>query len=232
MKWRNKLKIGKSISIISILIIGLIGIALAAGTSGMAGKAYTGCLSDHGKFYFFNVGLDPLHHCKKGDIQDSFYNRAFVDNIAIRVSIIENNTTNANINPETFEINTSHGNITLAQLAEIQPGLGTVMIEYATRFWSMYYAAKSGNWDLAEYQMKEQLEIQEVGEITRPARAPLLKSFESAFLVPLNNTINAKDFNAFQTAYNTTIDGCNGCHTAAGFGFIKYALPSSPPNIP
>ncbi|MCX9011564.1 MAG: hypothetical protein OIN66_10645 [Candidatus Methanoperedens sp.] len=136
------------------------------------------------------------------------------------------------INPAEFKINTSHGNITLAQLAEIQPGLGTVMMEYANRFWSMYYAAKSNNWDLAGYQLKEAIEIQEVGETTRPARAPMLKAFESSFLGTLNNTINAKDFNAFQTAYNNTIDGCNSCHIATGFPYIKYTLPSSPPNIP
>ncbi len=136
------------------------------------------------------------------------------------------------INPEEVIINTSHGNLTLAQLAEIQPGLGTVMMEYAHRFWSMYYAAKSGNWDLAAYQMKEALEIQEVGETTRPARAPMLKAFESSFLDPLNNTINAKNFSTFQAAYNNTVGGCNGCHAASGFPYINYTLPSSPPNIP
>jgi hypothetical protein len=136
------------------------------------------------------------------------------------------------INPEEVIINTSHGNLTLAQLAEIQPGLGTVMMEYANRFWSMYYAAKSGNWDLAAYQMKEAIEIQEVGETTRPARAPMLKAFESSFLEPLNNTINAKNFSAFQTAYTNATGGCNSCHVANGFPYINYTLPSSPPSIP
>jgi hypothetical protein len=127
---------------------------------------------------------------------------------------------------------TTHGSITLDQIAEIQPGLGTVMMEYGNRFWSMYYVAKSGNWELAQYQMKEMLEIQEVGETTRTNRASSLKNFEASFLVPLNTTMNAKDWNAFQTAYNNTIDGCNGCHVANGFPYIKYTLPSSPPNIP
>src|SRR5262249_49185828 len=65
----------------------------------------------------------------------------------------------------------------LKTLAEIQPGMGTVMMEYSTRYTNMYYAAKGGNWDLAGYQMKEALEIQEVGETTRPARAGGLKAF-------------------------------------------------------
>ena len=129
-------------------------------------------------------------------------------------------------------ITTTHGTITLDRIAEIQPGLGTVMIEYGTRFYTMYYAAKSGNWDLAQYQMKEALEIQEVGEYTRPGRAASLKNFEASFLETLNTTMNSKDWNAFQTTYNNTIDGCNGCHVANGFPYIKYTLPSSQPNLP
>ena len=50
----------------------------------------------------------------------------------------------------------------LKTLAAVQPGLGTVMIEYANRYSNIYYAAKGGNWPLAAYQLKEALEIQEV----------------------------------------------------------------------
>jgi hypothetical protein len=48
-------------------------------------------------------------------------------------------------------------------LSDLQPGLGTVMIEYGDRFTNMYYAAKGRNWDLAAYMLKEAKEIQEVG---------------------------------------------------------------------
>src|SRR6478752_3118264 len=89
----------------------------------------------------------------------------------------------------------------LKTLAEIQPGLGTVMIEYSTRYTDMYYAAKGGNWDLAGYQLKEALEIQEVGETTRPARAAGLKAFETAYLEPLDASIKAKDFDGFDKTF-------------------------------
>jgi hypothetical protein len=46
----------------------------------------------------------------------------------------------------------------LEELAEIQPGLGTVMIEYGNRYTNMYHAAKGGDWKLAAYQLKEALE--------------------------------------------------------------------------
>src|SRR6266498_2737545 len=104
----------------------------------------------------------------------------------------------------------------LNALAEIQPGLGVVMIEYANRYTNMYYAAKGGNWDLAAYQLKEAREAQEVAETTRPARAPGLKSFESSYLDPLEQAIKAKDFKKFSAAFDAGVKGCNGCHAGQG----------------
>lgn len=115
----------------------------------------------------------------------------------------------------------------LDTLAEIQPGMGTVMIEYSNRYTNTYYAAKGGNWDLAAYQLKEALEIQEVGETTRPKRAGALKAFETAYLEPLDAAIKAKDFAAFDKAFKAGIQGCNGCHASQGFPFIKYELPAA-----
>lgn len=113
----------------------------------------------------------------------------------------------------------------LKTLAEIQPGLGTVMIEYGNRYTNMYHAAKGGNWGLAGYQLKEALEIQEVGEATRPGRAAALKAFETAYMEPLEKAIEAKDFEKFNTAFKAGIEGCNGCHASQGFPYIKYELP-------
>lgn len=116
----------------------------------------------------------------------------------------------------------------LKALAELQPGLGTVMIEYGARYTNAYYAARGGNWDLASYQIKEAREIQEVGETTRPARAQALKAFEKSYLDPLDEAIKAKDFKKFDAAFKAGIRGCNGCHMSQGFPYIKYQLPKGP----
>ena len=116
----------------------------------------------------------------------------------------------------------------LKTLAEIQPGLGTVMIEYATRYTTAYYAAKGGNWDLAAYQLKEAREIQEVGETTRPERAQALKGFEKSYIDPLDEAIKAKDLKKFDKAFKDGIQGCNACHIGQGFPYIKYQLPREP----
>ena len=83
---------------------------------------------------------------------------------------------------------------------------------------------------MAAYQLKEMREIQEVGEITRPPREKPLKAFESAFLDPLDKAIAAKDAAKFETAFQSAHQGCNACHAASGFGYIKYELPSASPS--
>jgi hypothetical protein len=123
--------------------------------------------------------------------------------------------------------------LTLQQLSDIQPGLGTIMIEYGRRMGHVWFAEQAANWDFAQYQLTEMREIQEVGETTRPARAPALKSFESQFLDPLEEQIKAKNSAQFENAYRSAIQGCNSCHgsqTSAdwpqGFTFIKVQVPT------
>jgi hypothetical protein len=134
--------------------------------------------------------------------------------------------------PEEITLKTKHDILTLGQIAELQPGLGTVMIEYGNRYYVMYYAAKSGNWELAKYQLKEAREIQEVGEATRPERAPLLKAFEESYLDPLDKAIDAEDWSQFEMTYNKGIEGCNNCHATTGFPYIKFTLPPNQPELP
>ncbi|MCL5734366.1 MAG: S-layer homology domain-containing protein [Actinobacteria bacterium] len=120
-------------------------------------------------------------------------------------------------------------------LWNIQPGLGTVMIEYGNRMARLWFAGNAGNWDMAQYQLDEMVEIQEVGETTRPARKAMLKAFEDSFLTPLGTTIAAQDKPAFTTAFNNMIAGCNGCHAASAsadwnsYQFVKIQKPTNDP---
>jgi len=114
----------------------------------------------------------------------------------------------------------------------IQPGLGTVMIEYDTRIGNTWWSVDAGNWDMAAYQLKEMTEIQEVGEVTRPGRADALKKFEQDSLEPLIAAVKAKDKAAFTDAYDKAITGCNKCHgeqkdnAGNSFKFVKITRPA------
>jgi hypothetical protein len=58
----------------------------------------------------------------------------------------------------------------------------------------------------------------------------LWKSFYEQTVAPLNKAIRAKDWNAFDTAYNGAISDCNGCHIGAGYKFIEVTKLSAPPD--
>jgi hypothetical protein len=122
-----------------------------------------------------------------------------------------------------------HKTLTIEALSGIQPGMGTVMMEYGHRFYVLYYAAKANNWELAEYELHEQLEIQEIGETTRPNYAKRLKAFEDAYLSKLEKTIKMKKWPEFKKMYAEVTDACNRCHTETGHGYIHYKLPAIPP---
>ncbi len=116
----------------------------------------------------------------------------------------------------------------LDAIAAIQPGLGTVMIEYGNRFTDAYFAARGGNWGLAQYQLNEMIEIQEVGEITRPRHADALKGFEDGYLAPLKEAVENKDFTGFDEAFRDAVAGCNDCHVGTEHAYVKYVLPQVP----
>lgn len=130
------------------------------------------------------------------------------------------------------KLNTNDQNLTLWK---IQPGLGTVMIEYGNRMARLFFAGNAGNWDMATYQIAEMKEIQETGEITRPNRADPLKAFETSYLDPVDAAAKAKDASAFVATFNAMIDGCNGCHAAASsatyssYEFIEVQIPEADP---
>lgn len=110
-------------------------------------------------------------------------------------------------------------------LSSIQPGLGAIMHEFGNRFTQMHFAANGGNWGLAQYELKEMLEAQEIAEITRPKRAAMLKAFEESYLAPLGESIEKQNIALFNRRFKGAVTGCNACHTALGFQFIQYRLP-------
>jgi len=127
-------------------------------------------------------------------------------------------------------IQTKHNkNLTLQAIADIQPGLGTIMIEFGHRFYVSYYAAKANNWKLAEYEIHELIEALEIAETTRPKYSSQLKKFESNSLAKLQNSIQKKDWNLFKGNYQKTTIACNTCHKENAHPYIQYSLPLEAP---
>src|SRR5207245_3554471 len=50
---------------------------------------------------------------------------------------------------------TKHGALTVDESAAMQPGMARLMDELSRRYWTLFYAAKARNWELANYMAKE-----------------------------------------------------------------------------
>jgi hypothetical protein len=125
------------------------------------------------------------------------------------------------------------------------PKFAIPMREVGDRFQNMYFAAKGENWGLAAYMSKYMNGAMNPAKVTKPNEYQAWKGFYENTFAPVNKAIEAKDFKAFESAYNSAITACNGCHTGMSYGFIKvvkmgapadsgidYTLKSNPGDVP
>ena len=124
---------------------------------------------------------------------------------------------------------TRHTQLSLDQLAELQPGLGQLMPQISERYWILYYAARGGNWALAHYQLRGIRTLMRVGETTRPKMADRLKAFQEGHLGAVEKAIEARDWNAFEKAYTEGIEAANRNHATTGHPEIVWKLSPTPP---
>jgi hypothetical protein len=124
---------------------------------------------------------------------------------------------------------TKHGELTLDQLAELQPGLGQLMPLVSDRYWVMYYAAQGGNWALAQYELNGLRSLWKKMSATRPKFKSMLENFARMVFDPLEKQITARDFAAFDRIYRDGIDRANKMHVATDHPEIIWKLPPNPP---
>ena len=137
---------------------------------------------------------------------------------------------------------------TQAQLDAIKatvPKFAIPMREVGDRFQNMYFAAKDGNWGLAEYMAKYMNGAMNPAKLTKPDEYKTWKNFYEGRFAAVEKTIQAKDAAGFESAYTKVIDDCNSCHKKMGYAFIKvvklkapadpgidYTLKSEPGDVP
>ena len=124
---------------------------------------------------------------------------------------------------------TKHGELTLDQLAELQPGLGTLMRDVSDRYWILYYAAQGGNWSLAAYQLRGLRSLWKKMSLTRPKYTAMLADYATKIFDPLDQQISGRNFAEFERIYREGIDLANKLHVATKHGEIVWKLPAQPP---
>lgn len=124
---------------------------------------------------------------------------------------------------------TGHREMTLEEVAVIQPGLGRIMPDIGQRTWKLYYAAKAKNWPLAKFEWKEIQELMELGAFTRPKHEEALNKFLAENWPEVGKAIDSQDFPTFEQAFKKTIEQANAYHELKEKPYIRWKLPDQPP---
>ncbi len=124
---------------------------------------------------------------------------------------------------------TKHGELTLDQLAEIQPGMSRLMVELANRFTIMVHAGRAGNWGLSHFQFRQARGLFKVMATVRPKYAEPLEAFEKDFMGAIEQAIQAKDRAALDVAAERAVQESDAQHARFGYAYIRYRIPKDPP---
>ena len=123
---------------------------------------------------------------------------------------------------------TPHGEVTIDQLAEIQPGMAAIMKVVGERFTETYYAAKGGNWKLAAHYLNQLRAQFRIAKVTRPKFADDLTAFDRDYLQPIFKAIHDQDWTEFVAAFKKGEEGSDVYHDKRGYPHIRYLLPKEP----
>jgi hypothetical protein len=127
------------------------------------------------------------------------------------------------------EITIKGGSFDLSDLGHLMPGMAEIMPLVGERIWKCYYAAKAHNRKLAAFQLKEAVNLMQKGSILRPKYEEDIDAFTTGVVASLQASIEAEDWDAFETTFNTMVDQANAYHEKYDKSFLRWQLPSTPP---
>jgi hypothetical protein len=116
------------------------------------------------------------------------------------------------------------------------PGLGEIMTLQQMRHTKLWLAGEAGNWDLANYEIKELgegfddvVKFHPTHEDAPVAPKDAIPRMVHGPVGDLQAAITKKDKPAFEAGYDALTKACNDCHSAMNFGFNVVQRPTSNP---
>ncbi len=126
-------------------------------------------------------------------------------------------------------IDTGKSHLTLDELGHVQPGMARVMPEVGARIWKCFYAGKAKNKPLAAFQLKEAVNLMEMGVLLRPKYTDNMYKFIEEQVDVVKKAIDAEDWDAFEAAFHEMIDCANAYHEVYDKPYLKWKIPDMPP---
>ena len=120
--------------------------------------------------------------------------------------------------------------LTLDELALMQPGMDRLMAEVGPRVHRLYYAARAGNWRLADYFFRSVVKQLKLCATSRPKYDADMLRYLDEDCEPVREAIRARDLAAFESAYDAMVDRANHYHEVFGKPYIRWVTPAAPPD--
>ena len=113
------------------------------------------------------------------------------------------------------------------------PGLEQFMNMILIEHNKLWFAARSHNWPLADYELGEIKEIMgDVQDLVPTFKnlplADMLDAVVTKEIAALEKSIEAKDYKGFMAGYDRLTQACNACHQSTGNGFVVIKRPTQP----
>lgn len=134
------------------------------------------------------------------------------------------------MDPDQIIVNNGKRDLTLSELARMQPGMDRLMAEVGPRLHRCYHAALAGNWPLAAYFSKSAVKQLALSAKSRPKYEPEMTAYLRDDYGPVTAAIKARDVVAFQVAWTTMVDRANVLHAFFGKPYIGWKTPAQPPD--
>jgi len=134
------------------------------------------------------------------------------------------------VTDHTHVVNNGKRDLTIDELAAMQPGMDRLMAELTPRMQRLYHAARAGNWPLAAYFYKSVVKQLRLCVFARPKYDPEMTAYIAEDCEPVRRAIKACDGAAFEAAYAVMVDRANHFHEVFGKPFIRWVTPPDPPD--
>ena len=126
-------------------------------------------------------------------------------------------------------VNNGKRDLTIDELALMQPGMDRLMAEVGTRTHRLYFAAQARNWRLAEYFYRSIVKQLRLCATSRPKYDAEMTVYLEKDCLPVRDAIKAGDSAAFETAYANMVDRANELHGVFGKPWIRWVTPRTAP---
>jgi hypothetical protein len=131
--------------------------------------------------------------------------------------------------PHEHQIDTGKSVLSFDELGMVQPGMARIMPEIGARIWKCYYAGKAENRALARFQLKEAVNLMEMGVLLRPKYTDNMYKFIEEEVAVVKQIIEDEVWDKFDEAFNAMVDAANAYHGVYDKPYLKWQIPEMPP---